>query len=239
LRALPHVLCSEEVTATPDSQDIVFISYASVDKADADAVVTMLERSGVPCWIAPRDIPYGAVWPEAIADAIARCRLFLLLFSPASDRSDDVFRELANAGHQKKKIFPVRIRQHDPQRTAYYLEAVQWFDAFEQPLETYAAMLAQAVQRQVSPGREIIPDPKPRSESPRHIRQWLPWLNGGITVVIMAIVLSLLLQLFFYAAGVTLLRGAAYWLVLAVCALVAWGVQHLWNSLKRRKESPS
>jgi TIR domain len=227
------------VRATPDSQGIVFISYASVDKADADAVVTMLEGSGLPCWIAPRDIPVSTVWPEAIANAIGRCRLFLLLFSPASDRSDDVLRELANAAHQKKKIFPVRIRQHDPQRTAYYLESVQWFDAFAQPLDTYAAMLVEAVQRQISSELEAIPDPEPHPTPSRRIKQWQPWINSGITVAIIAVVLSLLLQLFFYASGVTLLQGPAYWFVLAICALIAWGAQHLWNSLKRRKVSPS
>lgn len=226
------------MTATPDSQDIVFISYASVDKADADAVVTMLERSGVPCWIAPRDIPYGAAWPEAIADAIGRCRLFLLLFSPASDRSDDVFRELANAGHRKKKIFPVRIQQQEPQRTAYFLESVQWFDAFEQPLEAYATPLGEAVRRQISIETRTPPGPEPPPKRARRITRRHPWINVGVTVAIIAVAMSLLLQLFFYAAGITLLQGPAYWLVLVVCFLIAWAAQHLWNSLKRRKVSP-
>jgi TIR domain len=227
------------VTATPDSQDIVFISYASVDKTDADAVVTVLEGSGLPCWIAPRDIPGGAVWAEAIPDAISRCHLFLLVFSAASDKSDDVFRELGLAAHLKKKIFPVRIRPDQPKRTVFFLESVHWFNGFERPLGTYSAELVDAVQQRISTEPHTIPDPGPRPERPRHNGHGHPWVNSGLTVAAIAVAMSLLLQLFFYAAGITLLQGAAYWLVLAVCALIAWGMQHLWNSFKRRKESPS
>ncbi len=223
--------------ATPDREEIVFISYASHDKADADAVVTMLEASSVPCWIAPRNIPGGAVWPEAIAEAIGRCHLFLLLFSPASDRSDDVLRELTLAGSQKKTIFPVRIRQHRPTRTAFYLESVQWFEAFERPLDENAVALVQAVQRRIS--TEPSPTPRPAPTPRPRPRRLHPWVTGGVRVAIVAVVMSLLLQLFFYAAGTALLQGAAYWFVLAVCGLIAWGLQHLWNSLKRRRESAS
>jgi hypothetical protein len=230
---------SEEVKATPDIQHVVFISYASGDKADADAVVAMLEGSGVPCWIAPRDVEKGAAWPEAIAAAIGRCRLFLLLLSPASDRSDDVLRELALAGNQKMAIFPLRVRQHVPTRTAYYLDAVQWFDAFELPLGSYAAALVKAVQRQLDQKPRWLPDEVTNSKRRMNPPNPPAWMNRAAAVAIVAILLSLMLQLFFYVTGTSILRGAAYWLVLAVCALIAWGVQYLWHSFKRGKEQAS
>jgi hypothetical protein len=233
------VLQSEEVKPTSDCQDIVFISYASADKADASAVVNMLEGSGVPCWIAPRDIPGGAIWPEAIADAIGRCRLFLLLFSPASDHSDEVLRELGLAGNQKKTLFPVRIRRHEPERTRYYLESVQWFDAFEQPVSEYAATLVKEVQRQIYPAPDPTRGPAPKPMQRRRSGQPHAWVKRGAAVAIIAIAMSILLQLFFYATGTDLLHGAAYWLVLAVCGVIAWGVQYLWNSFKHRKEPAS
>jgi hypothetical protein len=34
----------------------VFISYASTDKAAADSICDTLERGGITCWIAPRDV---------------------------------------------------------------------------------------------------------------------------------------------------------------------------------------
>jgi hypothetical protein len=37
----------------------VFISYASPDSVVADAVCLALEREGVTCWIAPRDVVPG------------------------------------------------------------------------------------------------------------------------------------------------------------------------------------
>ena len=37
----------------------VFISYASQDKAVAEAVCQALEKAGVACWIAPRDVVPG------------------------------------------------------------------------------------------------------------------------------------------------------------------------------------
>ena len=40
----------------------VFISYASHDAAVAGALVEALERHGVGCWIAPRDVKAGALY---------------------------------------------------------------------------------------------------------------------------------------------------------------------------------
>ena len=40
----------------------IFISYSILDKAIADAVCTQLEKQGIRCWIAPRNILAGAEW---------------------------------------------------------------------------------------------------------------------------------------------------------------------------------
>jgi hypothetical protein len=37
----------------------IFISYSSIDKAAADTVCSVLEKNGISCWIAPRDITPG------------------------------------------------------------------------------------------------------------------------------------------------------------------------------------
>jgi hypothetical protein len=219
------------VKLTPFRQKFVFISYASADKADADAIVTVLEGSGLRCWIAPRNIPEGADWPEAIPDAIGQCRLFLLVFSRTADQSDAVFRELALAAKRKKIIFYVRIRPDVPKRTAFFLEPVQWSDAFDRPLNGYKTTLVEALRKQIRRGRVLT--------FYARIRESRAWTKRTASVAIVAVVMSLLLQLFFYAAGTALLQGAAYWLVLAVCGLIAWGLQHFWNSLKRRKEPAS
>ena len=48
----------------------VFISYSSKDKNVADAVCAVLERNGIRCWVAPRDVIPGIVWGTAIVGAI-------------------------------------------------------------------------------------------------------------------------------------------------------------------------
>ncbi|MBV8588221.1 MAG: TIR domain-containing protein, partial [Verrucomicrobia bacterium] len=37
----------------------IFISYAMADKATADAARAALEKEGIRCWIAPRDVLPG------------------------------------------------------------------------------------------------------------------------------------------------------------------------------------
>ena len=57
--------------------DTVFISYAMKNKAVAERLVGALERHGLACWIAPRDIPLGASWPAEISKAVSGSRLLL------------------------------------------------------------------------------------------------------------------------------------------------------------------
>jgi hypothetical protein len=60
---------SEAVQAATASIE-VFVSYASQDVAVADAVVTAMERQGLKCWIAPRDVTPGEFYAGAIVHAI-------------------------------------------------------------------------------------------------------------------------------------------------------------------------
>jgi len=212
----------------------VFISYASADRLYADAIVDMLEESGVPCWIAARDIPPGASWPNAIADAVARCGLVLLVFSEASDQSREVLHELALADRDSKAVLPVRIRNEPSKGTAFFVTSVQWFDAWEQPISTYKEALVAAVQGKVrEAGTErTMPVRVPPRPDPAWRQRIHQWMRRSAGVAVIAILLTLLLQLFFYATGTALLRGVSFWLVLMVSGLVAWVVKFLWSSLK-------
>jgi hypothetical protein len=64
----------EETQSTDRST--VFISYASQDIAVADAIVAALERAGVACWIAPRDVVPGTLYADETEAGAAdpRCR---------------------------------------------------------------------------------------------------------------------------------------------------------------------
>ena len=54
----------------PPPGSTVFISYASQDAAVANAVVAAVEREGLKCWIAPRDVTPGAFYANEIVRAI-------------------------------------------------------------------------------------------------------------------------------------------------------------------------
>jgi hypothetical protein len=68
----PHVVCD------------AFVSYGSQDAEVANAVVAALERDGLKCWIAPRDVTPGEFYADAIVRALnaaqvvaswSRCRV--------------------------------------------------------------------------------------------------------------------------------------------------------------------
>jgi len=140
----------------------VFISYASPNKAAADAVCAGLEQRSIRCWIAPRDIVPGVPWAESIIDAIEGSRVMLLLFSEASNKSVQVQREVERAVHKDVPLVPVRIEDVMPTRTMeYFISSQHWFDAIQTPMEQHLDRMAQTVKAHLArKGTEgdLIPD---------------------------------------------------------------------------------
>src|SRR5881409_1483364 len=89
----------------------VFISYATPEKPIADAMCATLEGAGIRCWVAHRDISPADDWSAAIIDAIARSRVFVLIFSAASNESGQVKREVQNASRKGCQSFPSGSKQ--------------------------------------------------------------------------------------------------------------------------------
>jgi TIR domain len=56
----------------------VFVSYASQDSVVAEGLCAALERDGIACWIAPRDVRPGDFYADAIVQAINACKMLLL-----------------------------------------------------------------------------------------------------------------------------------------------------------------
>jgi hypothetical protein len=125
----------------------VFISYPHQDKATADAACAKLEAEGIRCWIAPRDVPPGAEWAEAIVDAIDGCRAMILIFSSSTNASRQIRREVQQAFDGEKPVVPFRIENVVPERSLrYYMGSVHWLDALTPPLEQHLEKLAASVQ---------------------------------------------------------------------------------------------
>src|ERR1700733_4709833 len=127
------------------STPTVFISYASQDAAVAAALVEALERHGLKCWIAPRDVKAGALYADAIVRAISGAAAFLLVLSESSIASSHVGKEVERASSKKRPIIAVRI-DAAPLTPAfeYFLSESQWVEAQAENMEAAQVRLVDA-----------------------------------------------------------------------------------------------
>lgn len=161
----------------------VFISYSSKNKQVADAICSGLEQRKIRCWIAPRDVPPGGNYGEAIIHAISSCKVVVLVYSNAVNLSAAVMREAERAMHHAKPIIPFRLEDVPMQPgLEFFLASCHWLDAINPPLEQHILRLGDAVEglmgREV-PVRETAGAPP---AAPAKKRSWLPLTCGGIAV---------------------------------------------------------
>src|SRR5579872_3608238 len=76
-----------ELAAAPALVKDVFLSYASPDKEAAFQLCRLLEEQGIGCWIAPRDVPPGSDYGEAIIRAIEAAKATFVLLSTNANAS--------------------------------------------------------------------------------------------------------------------------------------------------------
>jgi len=162
---------SDESSRKSQSHHEVFISYAQQDKPVADAVCVKLESQNIRCWIAPRDIPPGKNFPEAIIEGIENGKVVVLIFSSFANKSPHVTRELTNAVNKGLVIIPFRIEDVIPSKSMEYLISVpHWLDAVTPPLDTHIEILANTVEyfissENMSPAQPVQPTSSPEGES--------------------------------------------------------------------------
>ena len=109
----------------------LFVSHVTEDRIAASQIVDELERRGVRCWIAPRNVRPGGTFDDDIADAIESCRAMLLIFSSRCNESEYIRREITVAGNMNKIIVPFRIENVEPKRgLSVRLANLHWIDAF-------------------------------------------------------------------------------------------------------------
>jgi TolB-like protein/Flp pilus assembly protein TadD len=107
-----------------------FLSYASADAEVAKQVCARLEASGLRIWMAPRDVPAGAHYADALVRAINSSRSLLLVLSENSVDSGHVSKEVERASSKRKPIVAIRL-DAAPLTPAfeYFLSESQWVDA--------------------------------------------------------------------------------------------------------------
>jgi len=125
----------------------VFISYANQDVQTAETVLTYLEREGITCWIAPRDVGPGEEFDQAILDGIDCSGAVVVVLSNSSNVSRFVQAEVNRAFARGKTIFTLRIENVIPSRQLeLYLARRQWLDGFPPPIDQKLNRLVSAVK---------------------------------------------------------------------------------------------
>ncbi|HWS63354.1 MAG TPA: TIR domain-containing protein [Steroidobacteraceae bacterium] len=195
--AKPETLQVPAANATATAEAArVFISYASPDAAVAAALVDALERHGVACWIAPRDVDAGALYADAIVRAIGSAKAFVLVLSENSIDSSHVGKEVERASSKKRTIFALRI-DAAPLTPAleYFLSESQWVEAQAGKMEPAYAKLIGAIRKSAPTAPGFIPPLTPSAGKapaahPRS-RRTRVLLAAGLAIVAVALAVLL------------------------------------------------
>ena len=124
----------------------VYVCYSAKDKMAADQVVSAIEASGVPCWIAPRDMQPGAPWGSEILAAIDAAKIFVLIFSGETNSSQPALREVQVALRNDIVLIPFRTEDVAPEGAMnYFLGFSHWIDGFPPPLDQHIYRLVETI----------------------------------------------------------------------------------------------
>jgi adenylate cyclase len=142
----------------------VFISYASPDSAIAETVCEALEKAGVKCWIAPRDVTPGAFYGDEIVHAIDAAKAIVLILSQNAATSPHVLREVERAASKRRAVISLRIDKGPlPAGLEYFLNTSQWLDATSGGTVRALPKLVSAVQAAIQ-----APSVTPAGVPPAH-----------------------------------------------------------------------
>jgi TolB-like protein len=188
----------------------VFVSYASQDAAVANAVVGTLERTGLTCWIAPRDVVPGSLYADEIVRAINQCSLVVLVLSAQSVASPHVGRELERASSKRRRIIALRTDAAAlPGAFEYFLSESQWIEVGPKGIEPAAARLAEAVRHHLDSGSAIESRVAPVAGTPFGHGSAKRWSGKRIGMTAIAILALLLIVGGIYLTRTPSVRPAA------------------------------
>jgi len=152
------VAVGDEQSAARAGAPHVFISYASADSSVAEAVCAALEREGVKCWLAPRDVIPGEFYGDAIVRAIDSAKALVLVLSQNATSSSHVLREVERASSKRHPVISLRIDLAPlPTGLEYFLNTSQWLDASGGEPGNALPTLVSAVCRVIADARVADP----------------------------------------------------------------------------------
>ena len=163
----------------------VFVSYSTKDKTITDIIVASMEQNQIRCWYAPRDIKPSEDWGKAISNAIEESKIFLIIFSGNSNRSQHVLDELNLAIYQEIPILPFRIENLEPDGAMrLHLSSRHWLDAYDSSWETHINKLILTVSSHLETtiAEEDVQVPDTLTKSQKTLK------NKGIRRILVGIV---------------------------------------------------
>lgn len=173
----------------------VFVSHSHQDAPAAGLIVEALEKRGVTCWIAPRDVSPGGSYAESILNAIESASCFVLVYSQHSNVSSHVLREVERALKFELNIVPIRFDDSAPSKSLDYLLAtVHWLSvapgnqpqSIAKAAEQIAASLAKSGSTPPRAETAPVPSPQPAAvvapAAPRVRRSFL-WIVAVLFVI--------------------------------------------------------
>lgn len=144
----------------------VFISYSSKDQKVAEGICGYLERYGLRCFVAYRDIPKSKMWAAVISSSIVDSAMMVAVFSQNFNISKETDREIGIASKNDKAILTYRITD-DPfsDTKEYYLGNLNWIDAFPNPQENFGELYDNVCKLLgKTSSTTVVPQPLPESK---------------------------------------------------------------------------
>ena len=110
----------------------VFVSYSSQDYERVIPLVDRMRSAGIGVWVDEGNIDAATLWSESIVEAIAECRVLIMMVSSHSTGSHNVVKEVMIASEGKKTILPIYLEPSEiPSKLKYQLTGIQhleWLD---------------------------------------------------------------------------------------------------------------
>ena len=118
----------------------VFISCSSHDSKVAEDVCAYLEKCGISCFLAGRDIPAGKGRARAVVDAVGVSRMVVVIYSADFNASEQAGIEVELASEDGKPVLVFRIADEDfPAPKGGYMQNL-CIDAFPDPARKFSAL---------------------------------------------------------------------------------------------------
>ena len=145
----------------------VFVSYTTPDRRVAEDIVAFLEKQGVDCFIAPRDVDPGQAYAANLMQAINNCRVIILVASDAMNHSSHVLNEIEAIVNKQKTLIPFFIEDFQMNdEFCYYLSRTQRIVAYPDAVSSYYNKLLSAIMPMLPQKQAPVTAQQAKAEAP-------------------------------------------------------------------------